>query len=168
MINKNKLKLNKDEKIIEILHRNWFYIFKQFVLVFLLMVSFFLGLFMFIKLFPLSMQFETAKVLLLVENIFMIMIWIFGFMVWIDYYFDVWVITDQRIINYEQKGLFVRIKKEIKISQIKQIEVDVVGKLASIMNYGDLNVSSEKTNNKIIFRTISDPYRIKKLIEKVS
>ena len=43
----------------------------------------------------------------------------FFFRAWLDYYLDIWVITDERIVNIEQKGLFSR---EISTQQLYRIQ----------------------------------------------
>jgi uncharacterized membrane protein YdbT with pleckstrin-like domain len=88
-------------------------------------------------------------------------IWITFFLIWIDYYFDVWIITDRRVVNIEQKGLFNRQVSELELLRIQDITTEVTGVIPTILNYGDVFIQTAGENPRFIFRQVSDPYGIK-------
>jgi uncharacterized membrane protein YdbT with pleckstrin-like domain len=94
-------------------------------------------------------------------------VWLYSFMIWIDYYFDIWVITSERIINVEQKGLFSREVSELRYSKIQDVTMEVNGFLPTVLNYGDIRVQTAGEEEEFLFRTISDPYTIKGIIMKL-
>jgi hypothetical protein len=77
---------------------------------------------------------------------------------------DVWIVTDQRIINIEQKGLFSRVVSELELENIQDITSDVRGVIATFLNYGDLFVQTAAEKERFIFRNIPDPYKVKDMI----
>ena len=97
----------------------------------------------------------------------MLAIWLYGFMIWIDYYFDIWVITSERIINIEQKGMFSRKASELRFQKIQDITTEVTGFLPTVFNYGDVRIQTAGTTEEFVFRTISDPYNIKNIVMKM-
>lgn len=156
--------IGNDEKIIRVIHRNWFYLFQQFFIVFLVIGIFVFGLDYAPMFFPQFMQGDNRSLSLFMQNFFMLAVWIYGFMIWIDYYYDIWIITDQRIVNIEQKGLFSRTVSELRYSKIQDITTQVTGLLPTVLNYGDVKVQTAGEENEFIFRTVSDPYNVKNII----
>lgn len=95
------------------------------------------------------------------------LIWIISFLIWIDYYLDVWIITDKRIVNIEQKGLFSRFISELELEKIQDISTDVRGVIPTFLNYGDLQVQTAAEKEKFLFHNIPDPYSVKDMIMKL-
>lgn len=156
--------IGSNEKIIRVIHRNWFYLFQQFF--WLLIVSgVFIGGFIFMPVF-FSDAFSgiDQSIILFAKNFFMLAVWIYGFMIWIDYYFDVWIITSERIVNIEQKGMFTRKVSELRFQKIQDVTAEVIGFLPTIINYGDVKVQTAGEESEFVFRTVSDPYGIKNII----
>lgn len=101
------------------------------------------------------------------RNLFFIFTWITFFIIWIDYYFDVWIVTDRRIINIEQKGFFSRIVSELELDNIQDITTDVKGVVPTFLNYGNLYVQTAAEKERFVFRHIPNPYEVKDVIMKV-
>jgi uncharacterized membrane protein YdbT with pleckstrin-like domain len=159
------LKEIKDkEGLNEIIHRHWFNIFKQFIPILLAMFFLIVSLVFLPTYFSDLRSGSFLRLLLFAESLFAIFIWIYGFFVWIDYYFDIWVITNERIINIEQKGLFVRSLSEVKFEKIQDVTVEVTGFIPTILNYGDVFVQTAAEKERFVFRQIANPYETKDLI----
>lgn len=159
---------HENEEILRVIHRHWFNIFAHFfsILVFsFLLIGSFLA---FPLLFPEMLDAKNARLFLFVENTFFIFIWLFGFLMWIDYYFDVWIITNERIVNIEQKGLFVRHISELNFSRIQDVTAEVEGILPTVLNYGDVLVQTAGEESRFIFRQVADPYQVKDMVMKLS
>src|SRR3990172_10632327 len=101
------------EEIIQVVHRHWFNILEQMFLIFFMLFALIGSAIYLPLLFPVFSASSMNGLLAFIENIFAMFIWIFFFMIWIDYYFDVWIITNLRIVNIEQKGLFNRMVSEM-------------------------------------------------------
>lgn len=156
--------LRQDEKIIKVIHRSWFYLFQQFFFLIVIVIVFILGIFFVPIFFPDLVGKINKAVLLFAQNFFMLAIWLFGFMIWIDYYFDIWIITSERIINIEQKGMFSRKASELRFQKIQDITTEVTGFFPTILNFGDVRIQTAGTTEEFIFRTIPDPYNTKNII----
>ncbi len=156
--------VGENEEIIKVIHRNWFYLLQQFLMLFVLAVCFFVAIIFVPIFFPDFFGSQSKEFMLFLENFFMLSIWLYGFMIWIDYYFDVWIITTHRIVNIEQQGMFSRRVGEMEYSKMQDITVEVSGFLPTIINYGDVRIQTAGKEEEFIFRTISDPYNIKNII----
>lgn len=152
------------EEILLVLHRHWFNILSQFLLI-LAMTFLLIGSFAYLPFFfPALSQGENRKLFFFLENIFIIFTWLLSFLIWIDYYFDVWIVTDRRIVNIEQKGLFSRAVSELELEKIQDITTDVKGIIPTFFNFGDLQVQTAAEQQRFLFRSIPDPYNVKNLI----
>jgi uncharacterized membrane protein YdbT with pleckstrin-like domain len=90
--------------------------------------------------------------------------WIMLFLIWVDYYFDVWIVTDNRIVNIDQKGLFSREVSELELDKIQDITTDVKGVIPTFLNFGDLQVQTAAEEERFLFHNIPDPYDVKNII----
>jgi uncharacterized membrane protein YdbT with pleckstrin-like domain len=157
--------IKNDENIILVVHRHWFNILQQFFIILLLLLGLAGGFFISPRIFSVLQDKNYFILFLFVENTILLILWIYGFIIWIDYYFDIWVITTERIINIEQKGLFVRRVSELKFAKVQDVTAEVEGFLPTILNYGDVKVQTAgEEENLFLFRQVPDPYRIKTLI----
>lgn len=153
-----------DEEILYVIHRHWFNIFIQFIpfiLGLLLVVGTFIG---FGLLYPELLGNIDRTLFLFIENTLLVFLWFFAFLIWIDYYLDVWIITNKRIVNIEQKGLFVRSMSEIFLFRVQDTTSEVRGFFPSMLNYGDVFVQSAGEQERFLFHKVPDPYAIKDII----
>ena len=147
-----------------VVHRHWFDILSQFVIIFAMLLLFF-GSFTFIPfLLPSFNEILGANLLYFIQNSFLTFIWMLFFIIWIDYYFDVWIVTNERIVNIEQRGLFSRGVSELELENIQDITVEVLGIIPTFLNYGDLYVQTAAEKERFVFHNVPNPYAIKDLI----
>jgi len=149
------------EKIIKIVRRHWFNIFQQYIVVIAMLFLLFISLQILPNIFSFS---ENGAELFFAESFFAIVIWLYIFIIWIDFYFDVWIITTNRIVNIEQKALFMRHISELKFSKIQDVSIEVDGFIPTILNYGDVHIQTAGTRGRFLFHKVPNPYRLKSLI----
>lgn len=153
------------EKIMIVARRHWFiFIVKLFLNVVLLAVplpllwygtTYFAAIFSGTFIFPFIVVFLT---------IYYLAMWLVFFLTFIDLYLDVWIITNKRIINIEQFGLFSRTESEHQLSVIQDISTEVHGVFPTIFNYGDLHIQTAGESQRVTFKQIPEPYYVKKII----
>lgn len=151
---------HENEQILQVIHRHWFNITLHLVIVF--MLSFFLlgSLSFFSLLFP-DITEQNQPFFAFVQSTLFIFIWLYGFLVWVDYYFDVWIITNERIVNIEQKGLFVRHISELRFSRVQDVTSSVNGLIPTMLNFGDVSVQTAAEEERFLFRQVGDPFAVK-------
>ncbi len=110
---------------------------------------------------PVTSQSERALPVLVV-SIWLLLLWIAGFVIWTDYYLDVLVLTNKKIIDIEQKALFSRETTSLPLEKIQDITVNVDGILAAYFQFGNLEIQTAGENTKIIVRFIKNPNEVKK------
>jgi len=154
----------EDENVIAVIHRHWFNLLQHFFMIFL-MVLLLVGSYGTLPaLFPILNARAYNTLFTFLESLFAMLIWIIFFITWIDYYFDVWIITSKRIVNIEQKGLFSRDISELNFDKIQDITTEVTGMIPTFMNYGDVQIQTAAEQEKFLFRKIPNPYEVKDLL----
>ena len=64
----------------------------------------------------------------------------FGF--WIDYYLDAFVITDKRILDIDQIGLFRHTVSEFRMDKVQDVTIEVPNFSATFFHYGNIKIQT--------------------------
>ena len=104
----------------------------------------------------------TRVILVLAGSIYMLSVWLFLFSAFLDYYLDLWIVTNDRIMNIEQHGLFGRTVSELDLSKIQDVTSEIKGIFATIFNYGDVQVQTAGEQTHFVFEQIPNPHEIRK------
>jgi hypothetical protein len=83
-----------------------------------------------------------------------------------NYYLDVLLITNRRVIDVEQLGLFSRDVAELHLENIVDLHVEVKGFIASFFNYGNLYLQTSSERPQFSMNNVYDPHRIQEMISK--
>lgn len=92
----------------------------------------------------------------------------FFYIQFIDYYLDLWIVTNDRIIDTEQKGLFARTVTELELFQIQDVTTHVKGLFGTIFKYGDVVIATASNTSSIIFHDIPNPEFIRKELVRLA
>lgn len=153
----------ENEKIFRILHRHWFNILVQFipgmVCVFLLIMA--AGIVP--SMFP-DFWRNSYTIFWFFETLMYMVLWVWSALIFVDYYLDVWVITDRRVVNVEQKGLFLRQVSELRYQKIQDVTTEVEGFFPTLLDFGEVFVQTAGEKARFLFHNIPRPYEIKALI----
>jgi len=154
-----------DETTILFLRRHWLVlIFKLFPALFFLIA---LLLVLFLRDFWLIMLgWEKAFFDLFFASLWMFF-WILLFIIWIDYYLDVWIVTDQRIINIEQASLFRRRISELEMGKIQDVTSQVQGIIPTLFRYGYVYVQTAGEKERFVFCEVPNPAKVKNIIMQI-
>jgi hypothetical protein len=153
-----------DEKVILFLRRHWFI----FLLNLLIVIISILGLVLVFVFFTLlSSDFSQSEyygLLLFAESLGTLFIWNLFFILWIDFYLDAWIVTNERIINIDQKGFFNRDISELKLTKIQDVTSEIVGVIPTVLGYGNIYVQTAAEIERFAFFQIPNPNEVKNII----
>ncbi len=158
------IKLEDNEKVIKVFRKHWLPVSVE-MLSLLLVVAIPIFAFAFLRnnlLFDLSIR--NAYFLLLLYTFFLIFIWILSAIIWLDYYLDMWVLTDKRLIDVEQKGLFSREISSLRLDRIQDITVEIYGLVNTLLKIGNVHVQTASAQKEFLIRQVSKPDLVKSLI----
>jgi len=97
-------------------------------------------------------------------SVWLLLLWIFFFIEWTDYYLDLWVITNRRIVDVEQKGFFHREVTSFSFGQIQDITVETHGLVETLLKFGTLHIQTAGHNREIVIRDAHHPEKARSLI----
>ncbi len=150
-----------EEKLVIFLRRHWINLFLQIwpLAIFLILVTI-----VYLSLINFGSLGGGEIMLSFGASIISLFLWAFLFFIFIDYYLDVWVITNERIINIEQKGLFKREISELRLEKVQDLTTEIGGIISTLFDFGDLYVQTAGKRERFLFKSIPHPERIKDVI----
>ncbi len=153
------------EKIVLFLHRHWYIIASQIIiLVIAALLPIVLLLFLPQGIKVLIFQEPFLGLTGLFLSAYYLSLWLYFFLVWVDYYLDVWIVTDERIINIEQEGLFNRVISEQQIVRVQDVTSEVRGLLPTFLDFGNVYVQTAGEKERFVFEQVPHPHNVKKII----
>lgn len=158
-----------DEKVIRIIHRDVFIALKRVGLFVLLLALPAIVLLMINDILPSADDFGIVTIIMLLSlSVYLLFIWLLFFFSIIDYFLDIWIITDKRIIDIQQNGFFSRAISEQMVAKIQDISSDTHGFLPTVWKYGNLTVQTAAQTNKFYFEEISNPEEVRDLLIRLA
>ncbi len=121
------------------------------------------------NLFPQLLTGEIAyPILVLFASLYCLSIYLFFYAQFIDFYLDLWIVTNDRIVDIEQHGLFSRTTSELDLYRIQDVTVNVNGFFPTIFKFGNVTVKTASSNSDIIFKNIPNPNQVRQGLIQLS
>ncbi len=163
------IELYQNEKILLMQRKHWFVFVSHLLPLILLYFLPFILLSLMGKLIDAStLNFSLASIderlFVFLALFWTLIIWMFSFMTWTDYYLDVWVLTDKRIIDIEQLAFFRREVSSFRYEQIQDMTVKVHGALATFFDFGSLEVQTAGSSAKLSIQGVAHPNQLRDTI----
>lgn len=100
-------------------------------------------------------------------SLWALLLWQILFSKWTDYYYDVWVITNWRIIDIDQKGFYRRnVATILNLDHIEDITTEEEGFFGSILGYGSLQVQTASASKEFTMPSIANARGVEKIVRK--
>jgi membrane protein YdbS with pleckstrin-like domain len=158
----------RDEEIIFLLRRDHIILLRTIAwYLLLLLVPFFIRVLL-VNYNPDFLLNEIRSVVLtLIAFGYYLFVWLFFYRAWLDYYLDVWVVTNHRILNIELQGLFNRVVAEQKLFRVQDVTTEQKGFLAHFFHYGNVHIQTAGTKERFVFEEVSQPNRVARQISQL-
>ena len=90
------------------------------------------------------------------------------FVAWTDYYFDVWIITNWRIVDIELKSLFnLNVGSMLDLDHIQEIIAETRGIIQNVLGFGALQIQTAATSRgEFTFVDVKNPALIENAIRR--
>ena len=136
------LQLQTNEKIITSVRKHWFVMLKTIVM-FVVLILIPPLILTFLPFLTADLNPEVIEPLInFFLSLYLITLFLLLFLFWMDYYLDMWIITDQRIITVEQKGLFRREISEIPLHRVQDITIEISGIIETFLKFGTIRIQT--------------------------
>ena len=103
---------------------------------------------------------------MLAASCYLLIILAFFLTSFIDYYLDAYIITNQRIIDVHQNGLFNRVISGQNLSRVQDVTSKKKGILQTFFDYGDVFIQTAGESPNFEFYTIAKPNEVAQEILK--
>ena len=77
-----------------------------------------------------------------------------------EWFFDVCVITNQRIIDIDQQGFFAQKASEAGLSKVQDVVYEIRGLLKTLLNFGDVTVYTAGSDEGFTFENVHEPQKV--------
>lgn len=80
---------------------------------------------------------------------------------------NVLIITNQRLIDVDQRGFFHRVVSESTYDKIQDVSFSMKGLLQTLFRYGDVHIQTAGAQANLEVRNVRDPEKVQELIVKL-
>lgn len=96
--------------------------------------------------------------------IYLLILWISFFIYWTDFMLDTWILTNERLIDIEQLGLFSRRISTLSLDRIQDVTTHESGLIDTFLKIGTVTIQTAGEQREFIIPGAKNPSRIKELI----
>ena len=151
-----------NEQILAIIRPHWFTNVPWVITVLVLAFAPFV-----VTIFSLLDFLPNFKFHLVIGYFWYLVVFAFAFEKFISWYFDVYLITNLRIIDFDFHNLLDRKFSEARIQTIQDISFKLLGTSQTLFNYGSIKIQTAGQNPEIDFERIANPEKITKLLQEL-
>lgn len=146
------IKVKPYEKIIYVIRRHWITFLPTAFLFAILAVVPLAVYFILNQTAPdiISEEYPRAF-MVLVFSVYELSIALFFYSSFLMYYLDMMIVTNDRMVQIQQKTLFSRSVSELDLYKIQDATSDVTGVLATVLGYGKLTIETAGEQENFIF-----------------
>ncbi|MEX2054431.1 MAG: PH domain-containing protein [Candidatus Colwellbacteria bacterium] len=156
--------LKEGEKVIFELRRHWYVLARDSAIPIVLAV---IPLIILGVLGPLGVPEELFLPILALCLGWFAIAWSVFFIVWTNYYLDVWIVTNIRIVDIEQFSLFSREVSEFRLDRVQDVTVEVRGMVPTLLGFGTVQVQTAGMSREFFIYDVENPYQVKDRIIKL-
>lgn len=104
----------------------------------------------------------------LLGSAFIMFMLLFALIEFIDFYFDLDVVTDRRIVDIDQDRLFNRTVSELLLDDIQDVKANSKGILATLFDFGNISIQTAGSLPNFLFHDVKHPKEIAAMIIDLS
>ncbi len=91
----------------------------------------------------------------------------YAFESFLDWFFSVYIITDERVFDVDFVNLIYREITEANIDQIQEVTTKMGGVVRTIFNYGDIYIPTASETPNIEFEAVAHPDQVAKILREL-
>jgi hypothetical protein len=151
----------KDEQIILVMRQHWFTNVRWILLTLLMVIApIFLTFVPILSFFP--ARYQMVSILF-----WYIITFAFAFEQFLSWYFNVYIVTDERVVDIDFVNLLNKKFSDAKISFIQDVTSHVSGMSQTLLNYGTILIQTASEVNELVFEKIPNPEVVVKVLQQL-
>lgn len=107
---------------------------------------------------------DAYLVVSIFSKLYLIFLLLSLFIIFVLYYLNLHIITDIRIVDIDQEGLFSHVVSELHLDKIEDVTSQTNGLLANIFDYGTVLIQTAGATERFEFRNVPKPAVLTKII----
>jgi len=105
-----------------------------------------------------------SQVWTLIKSLYLMFLILGLLMLWVIYYLNVQIITNERVVDITQTSLLHHTISELHLNRIQDVTADVKGILPTFFDYGNVYLQTAGETERFVFVSIPNPTAVEKLI----
>ncbi len=155
----------RDETTVILSRVHWFKFMGHLFFVLTLILVWLISYILIDAYLPELLEEAWRNLFILISSAYFLFVILFAYVGWLNYYLDIWLVTNQRLIDIDQRALFSRHVSQLNLRKIQNVKVDVDGIIPTFLQFGDVDVESAGAEaGRFSFRSIPHPYRMERKI----
>lgn len=98
--------------------------------------------------------------------IWYLIVFAFAFQSFLTWYFNIYILTDRRIIDFDFFQLLYKKISSAEVDKIEDVTTSMGGVAQVLFNYGDIHIQTAGTVTNFEFLKVANPAAVKKEIEQ--
>lgn len=149
-----------DEKILIIVREHWFRLFLKIAIVALLSLLPIAFRLLLVDTDVLQRSETVSLIVTVVTNVYYLGLLIALYIIFILYYLNVHIVSEQRVVDIDQVGLLSHDVSELNIETIEDVSSHTVGLFGNILDYGTVYVQTAGGTERFEFDNVPNPASI--------
>ncbi len=107
-------------------------------------------------------------ILVMITSAYLLLIVSFLTVAFINYYYDIYLVTDRRLVDIDQISLFHREINELALEEVQDVTTKNQGIFSSLFDYGMVIIETAAAREKFVFNSVLHPREISTIILDLS
>ncbi|TSA46415.1 PH domain-containing protein [bacterium] len=114
--------------------------------------------------FPLLSQDPFPSIINMGRTIYLMGLVAGAFALWVLYYLNFQIVTNERVVDMTQKNLLNHTTSELNLNRIQDVTAEVKGFLGTFFDYGNVYVQTAGEVERFEFEKVPHPHAVAKLV----
>jgi len=151
---------DKDEKVIFFQRKHWFLFFVIFIILFFMLIVPFVFIAISARTYPQFFSGSVINFLVIFSSAYLLFLCAAFLLSFINLYFDIVILTNKRIVDINQKGLFNRQIDELDLLHIEDVSSHVSGFFGTTLDFGEVEVQTAGTARNFLLNGMPHPRQL--------
>lgn len=153
-----------NEKIVLAVREHWFRLFSKVALIAILSLLPWLVKLLIFDFGLLDSNATVNGIFSVVSNLYYLGLLVSLFIVFVLYYLNLHIVSEERIVDIDQVGLLFHEVSELNIETIEDVTSQTKGVIGNLLNYGTVFIQTAGATERFEFDNVSDPASVASII----
>lgn len=154
----------ENEQIHLVTRQHWFILFKHIVIWLVFVVFLFIFDSSIAPAYPSLSAAPAEQFVNFVKTLYIMLLVAGLFTIWVIYYLNFQIVTNERIVDMTQKNLLHHTTSELHLGRLQDVTAEIKGVFGTFFDYGNVYVQTAGEQARFQFDNIPDPQNVAKLI----